>query len=211
MAKKISDKTMAIRTVTMINQGGDVWKAAEFFGVHVSKIYKILREKYVYDKAHEKILKKSRENRKARLEAEALLAQEQAQRVRTVIVTETGYLMRNGVEWIMEEETDVYIPMFCIKELKNLRHSVEEVKDLLNFFGGKTPVEFIDLRGREELFAQPEFFVKPRTIGVVAASLYLCIQGYHVKLLTTSTDIQELAEAQLMDIEVIRTGGKTEA
>ena len=206
MAKKISNKTMAARTVTMINQGSDVWLCAEYFGVSLSKIYRILREKYVYNEPHRKILEKSRKNRDARLKAEALA---NAQKEVTVTVTDTSFLMKNGTDWMSEHENEIFIPAFCIRELKNLAQTYKDAEEVLDSLPEERPT-YIDLKGHEKLVVRPKFYVKPRTIGVVALAVYLCMQGYKVKLLSKSLDIQDLAEEQELDIEVVKTTGGEE-
>lgn len=203
-------ETMANMMVAKINKGSYVKEVAEFFGVSEGYAYKLLREHYPVKKgAYAKLLKTSRDNKKKRMEAQNVLCEPMSEEAKSLIqnevaVMETGYMLAVGVEGILKETLDVYVPFFCIKELDKLSNSYNVARELMTMHWSNRQVTSINLRGKEELYVDPTYPVKDRSRGVVATCVELDSKGFKVRLLTNSREIEELAKLQECDIEVIR-------
>ena len=119
-----------------------------------------------------------------------------------VIVTETGYLMKVGLEEVLDTGMDIIIPKFCESELENLSSHFTSAETVLAKLrescaeGG--PITMVKL-STNTLFEAPASLVKRRTEGIVA----VCCDVYaespgdrKIHLLTSSYEVSELAKAQ---------------
>lgn len=198
MAKRIfSRNSIALKCRRLINQEGATWEdLAEMFGLSIKTLQKYVRESYSREGDYKNLLKKARLNKAAKQMAEAVLPQE----VDEVILVETGFLMRVGVKWVMEQSLDIYIPSLCIRELEGLSRSHKEAEDLLTYYWASGRIAPIDLYGEEELWEEPVVPVrKPRTRGIVAVAVKLDSLGKKVRLYTNSKPVEWLALHQGSD------------
>lgn len=212
--KSMSNETRANKAIAIINAGG-TWKDVELaVKVSKSRIQTILREHYSASGGgkspwYKKLLKKARENEKAR-EAEKVQAQVEGQQEdvtgfpKEVVVVETGYLLDTRAAGVLNESLDVYIPFFCINELEKLTNSYATAEEILTLFWSTQRIISINLRGREELYEEPNYPVKDRSKGVIALCVELDSLGYRVRLMTNSREIEDLAHLQGCDIDVVR-------
>lgn len=122
-----------------------------------------------------------------------------------VLVVETGFLMGIDPNEFLEKyaDFDIYIPSFCIHELEKLsnRHAIADA--ILLMYRQANQISSINLHQKETLFKNPTFPISNRSRGVVAVCLELIREGYTVKLLTNSLEIEKLASLQDCEIEVI--------
>lgn len=203
-------ETMVSRMVTMIKKGSYVEEIAEEFELSVGHVYKLLKAHYpVRRGAYSKLLATSRENKKNRIDAQKALNEPMSEEATSsnheeVIVMETGYMLMTGINGILNESLDIYVPFFCIKELDKLSHSYQAAKEVMTMHWSTRRVTSINLRGKEELYVEPTYPVKNRSRGVVATCVELDSKGFKVRLLTNSWEIEQLAKLQDCNIDVIR-------
>ena len=202
--KSMNNATRASKTIRMIN-GGATWEdVADALDLSVAYVQRIVKENYKREKSYNNLLAKAKANKKAKAEAETIIATEEdaPQKVKEAIVVETGYLFDRDVEDL--EGEDVFLPAFCVKELEKLRPSYEVAGQVLAKIRVSRIFTTLNLRNREEIFEYPNYFVKDRSVGVIACCCYLWARGYKVKLLTNSREIEELAMIQGISIDVTR-------
>lgn len=203
MAKKIFTRnSMALKCRRLISQEGATWEdLSAVFDYSVKYLQKCVKESYSREGDYKNLLKKARLNKAAKQKAEAVLPQE----INEVILVDTGFLMRVGVKWIMQQSLDIYIPSLCIRELEGLSRSYKEAEDLLTYYWASGRIAPIDLYGEEDLWEEPVVPVrKPRTRGIVAVAVKLDSLGKKVRLYTNSKQVEWLALHQgSEDIDVI--------
>ena len=201
-------KTMVSKMVEMINKGSFVEEVAKEFEYSLGYVYKLLREHYPVKKSsYSKLLAKSREHKQKQVQvalSQPMSEEDNSSKQKEVIVTETGYMLVTGVNGILNESLDIYVPYFCLKELDKLSRSCQVAKELMTMHWTTNRVAPINLRGHEELYVDPTYPVKNRSRGVVATCVELVSKGFKVRLLTNSLEIEKLAKLQECDIDVIR-------
>ena len=125
--------------------------------------------------------------------------------VKEVILAETGYLMEIGFDSILESGQDVFVPYFCINELKKISKSDLTAVDLLKTFWKTEKIGAVDIRWQEELKVIPNYSVKNRSWGIVATAIFLIEEmEYKVHLFTNSSEIVALAKLQYCGIDVVK-------
>ncbi len=181
-----------------IRNGGFTWEqVAESLGVTPKTIRAYVSSSYTRRKSfYKELLAVEKANRETLLaQAKEVLAND-GDEIDEVIVTETGALIKRGSAEVLAATLPIFIPLFCIRELEKLSASCLEAEHILAFYGAGG-LNTVNLRYKEELFCEPSFPVtKNRTIGVVAVCCELWVQGYKVRLLTSSREVAKLAEEQ---------------
>lgn len=205
MGKSISNETKAKKIIKMINAFDMTWEEiSESLKLTIRYCQSLARKQYKTTTGYNKLLAKARANKKAKASRKIRTDTEAEKEKKEVVVTETGYLLCTGASGILSEELDVYIPLFCVKELMKLSESESGAKKILNMYHVEKRMTSINLKGREKLLKEPSKPVKDRTKGVVALCCYLSSKNYRVRLLTNSKDIEQLAEMQGIDISVVK-------
>ena len=181
-----------------IRHAGATWESmAKHYNCSAGHIRKLVRESYVkkhHATEYQELSDLSREHEKIQKEAAPVL-NPPVEEVNEVIVTETGYLMKVGLNGILSESLDVVIPRFCVAELDKLSRSSTAASEVLNLIWSTDRITQLKLKD-EILFEEPRFDVKKRTIGIVAVCCDLFAADMKVRLLTTSYEVAELAKAQ---------------
>lgn len=200
----LSDSTLVKRAKTMIYAGA-TWESLTIaFGKSESTLRRKIKASYKTEGGHKRLLEKARENSRLAKEArEKMGVPTDEEDIKEIIVTETGYLLDHGVQGIMNESLDIFIPHFCVYELEKLARSYASASEVLTLHYSTKRLTTINLRGKELLFEDPASIVKKRTIGVVSVCCELFCQGFKVRLLTNSREIANLAEEQGMGIQVV--------
>ena len=210
MRKTANNETRAQKAIRMINALNATWEeVAEAVSLAPKTIQRIVKEHYKTPKGYNNLLAKARANKKAKEQAEEIIRDSSVEegtekKVKEVIVTETGYLLDVGVNGILKESLDMYIPYFCIGELEKLSKSYKNAEEILTLFWSTRKITSINIRGKEVLYEDPIIPVKDRTEGVVAVCVELDRMGYKVRLLTNSREIEDLAKLQNCGIDVVR-------
>lgn len=181
-----------------IRHAGATWAdMAKRYDCAEGTVQRYVRESYEkkhHDPRYKELCKVARENEKRQKEAAPVL-EPLAEEVNEVIVTETGYLMKVGLNGILSESLDIVIPRFCMAELDKLSRSSTAASEVLNLVWSTDRITQLKLKD-EILFEEPRFDVKKRTIGIVAVCCELFAADMKVRLLTTSYEVAELAKAQ---------------
>lgn len=124
--------------------------------------------------------------------------------VTEVIVVETGYLLSVGVAGLLEQSLDIYMPLFCLRELEKMATNASKIsnsntktaRELLTVIHSTHRINFVNLK-EEVLFEEPNFELrKLRSYGVVSLCCHLYSHGKTVRLLSNSQEIDKLAELQ---------------
>lgn len=202
----------------LIWQHGYTWEqATAAVGLKSVKYFRldIVRPSYKTKRGFEELDAKAKANAKAQKTVNSLVgstptsdtSSEEAE-VKEVILIETGYLMRTGPQGIMSESLPIFMPYFCMGELEKLARTQKMARDLLTFIHGYNKITTLNLRGKEEIFSEPEKLVKSRVPGVVATACFLWAEGYQVRLLTNSSEIEKLANNQEIGINVVNISRK---
>lgn len=200
MKKTMNKETKGKKIIHMINREGADWlDVSKALGHTVQYCQKLARSQYKTETGYNKLLAKAKANKKAKEEAKKLLELNKPT-VTEVVVTETGYLMTVGVDGIEKISSDIYVPRFCIKEMEKLARESSVAEEVVKYYFESREITAINLKGREELFVEPQEYLKDRSLGVVALCYFLWLRGYNVRLLTTSKEIRELAKLQNLGI-----------
>lgn len=207
MKKSANIKTKVLKAIRIINHGGTWEDVSEAVELSIGYIQAKVKEYYKNPNNYNKLLVKARQNKKRKEEEAKILEAESKvddkKKTDCVIVVETGYLLSKGVKALKSKE-DIFIPYFNIKELEKLTNASAVASEVLKEIYGKRAVTCIKLNQDETVFEKPAREMKPRTYGIVAVCCYLWSNGYHVKLLTNSREVEELANLQYIGIEVER-------
>ena len=193
-----------------INQMGYTWDdiAAKYCGiVKPETIRQHVRKSYARKGDWDKLRKKEQANRVAKENAAELASRKETNEV---ILADTGFLMLEGIPWIMNQSHDIYVSDMTLKELEGLSRSHQVADDLLTFFWSTKRLSTVSLFGKENLAVEPYVEPrKPRIRNIVASSLYLVSRGKKVKLYTNSFHVSELAKQQNSPyLEVVFQGGE---
>ena len=208
MKKSANIKTKVLKAIRMINHGATWDEVSEALELSIGYIQAKVKEHYKNPNNYNKLLAKARENKKRKEEEAKILEAEskvddKKETKNVVVVIETGYLMNKGVK-ALKSKQDIFIPYFNVKELEKLTNASAVASEVLKEIYGKRAVTCIKLNQDETVFEKPVREMKNRSYGVVAVACYLWASGYHVKLLTNSREIEELAQLQDIGIEVER-------
>ena len=181
-----------------IRHYGRTWAdMAKHYDCHETTIRARVRSSYKkghHASEYKELNRLSRENEKLQQEAAPVLVP-LVEEVHEVILTETGYLMKVGMDGILSESLDIIIPRFCVAELDKLSRSSTAASEILKLIWSTDRLTQLKLK-EEILFEEPQYDVKKRTIGIVATCCELFAEGMKVRLLTTSYEVAELARAQ---------------
>ncbi len=200
----LSDSTLVKRAKTMIYNGATWEQLTEHFGKAESTLRKKIKASYKDENKHKRLLEKARENTRLAREAQAALdIPSEKEDIKEVIVTETGYLLDNGIQGIMNESLEIFMPHFCLRELDKLTRAYAAAEDVLTMFYSTNRITTINLNGKEILFENPAYVAKKRTTGIVSLCCELFAQGFKVRLLTNSREVADVAELQGCDIQVV--------
>lgn len=198
-----NNEKIANKAINMINGGASWEQVCKNLYFCKSYIQKIIKGTYKTEKDYNNLLAKAKANKKAIDEASRVIidteSDSEEDEVKEVIVVETGYLMKKGVEGITGENLDIFIPHFCIRELEKLAKSHKIAKKVLLMFCETITITPINLMRREEILEKPAGPAKIRTYGVVAVCCYLWRKGYRVRLLTNSREIERMANEQCIE------------
>ena len=202
--RSVSNETRVKKVKAMINAGATWEDCAEEMGLSEKYLQSLVRASYKTESSYNKLLAKARANKKARAEEKKVIGNDPTdEEVKEVILLETGYILERGIDQILDESLDLFIPFFNIKELDKLSDSYEVAEKFLTIVYSSGRITSLNLKGRETIFEEPSFSVKDRTFGVVASACYLWSMGYRVRLLTNSFEIEALANAQGVDEIVV--------
>ncbi|MBO6243415.1 MAG: hypothetical protein J6O41_02450 [Clostridia bacterium] len=203
--KTTNNETRALRAIQIINKKNGTWEDVSN-ALNLSKPYcqRIVRQHYKREKNYNNLLKKARENKKAKKISKEEITLKTNSNETEVIVTETGYMLDKGIVDLSSQSLKVYVPYFCLQELEKLSNVKKEAEQLLMFYYSTRGIECINIRGKEYLNTYPTVLVKPRTIGVVALCVYLHKKGYKVRLHTKSKEIVNLAKLQNCNFNIVK-------
>lgn len=186
----------------LLNAGGtwdEISRELNLTPCYLMRILKSSFESNDNEEEYKIFLKKAKENKKRK-------ATETAEKIKKsstedssadeVVVVETAYLLKRGINSLEKEKRQVCMPYFCVSELEKLTRVCEAAEnELFAVRYGNLSIELIKLRGHEFLSKKPTVRVKPRTIGIIAVCNYLQkTKGYKVTLLTGSWEVSQLAK-----------------
>lgn len=192
--KKMYDVTaMTAKAIRLINQENATWKElSETFGLSKGYIQKCVHKSYSREGDYQNLLEKARQNKASKQQAEAQKAELEI--IDEVILVDTGFIMRAGVKWLMQQSLEIYIPAFCIRELEYLSKTSPVADQVLTFFWSTRRMSSIELNGNEILLKEPDFSLKKaRSRGVCATAVKLYSLGKKVRLYTNSLEVEQLA------------------
>lgn len=193
-------KPLNLETVkTYIRNNMATWEMVEaHFGYDRTTIQRKLKASYQIEACYKKLLKRVQENTRLRKQADEILASQP----KDVIIAETGYLMKVGLDEILKKGMDIIIPKFCESELEKLSPNFSSAEKILaqirEVRASNGPISFVNLEANI-LFEEPPFYMKRRSKGIVAVccDVYASNPGDRtIHLLTTSYEVAELAKAQ---------------
>lgn len=204
MYKRMSNSTMCKQMIAMVYSGASMLDLIKASGRCESTIYRLFHEHYAKPgcAAHKKLLKQLRENTAKMREAQNLSLV--PQKPDFVIVTETGALMKHLKE-IKDEGAEVFIPKFCINELIKLGVNNTDAILALQEIRSHEEIFHTIYLPNEVLMVDPPVETKPRIIGVVATVCEMWVNGFNVKLITTSRNINQVTFMQELgpNVEVV--------
>ena len=208
MTKTMSKQTKIKRIIGMINAGKTWEECSEILGHSVAYLQKIVRESYKTPTRYNNLLKKARENKKnaemqsvtKEIEPVNVDVVDEVEEEEEVILVETGYLLEKGVSVITGNVLPIYIPSFCIFELKKMARDDKKAKEILLAINSVS-IETTHLKGKEFEYLKvlPHTAVKDRSKGITAAAVYLSTQYPHVRVLTNSYEVEKMIRMQNCD------------
>ena len=226
MKRTSNNETRAKRIIRAIHRGATWEEAAKRENISVGYAQKIVRDMFKTETGYNNLLKLARANKKAKEEAERIVAEARAKEEaeakakaeaeakakaeenmqKEVTVVETGFLIslakKGQVHEFVESHKAIAIPSFCVGELRKLSNVYAELQEIIDFCYNRKIIR-INLRGREDLRIEPEFLIKNRTRGIVAVACEVA-KLYCVALYTNSMEIEAVASAQNAEIKVVR-------
>lgn len=123
-----------------------------------------------------------------------------------VIVTETKYLLSDISKFSTKcYYTRIFIPSFCIEELKKASDKFENPKDVAYLNLILKRLSTLNLKNNnqiDKLYKEPSIRVEDRSIDIVLFCLSLKKMGYNVTLLTGSQEVAYLANLQNCGIKI---------
>ena len=192
--KKMYDVTaMTRKAIRLIYREGATWEdISEMFGLSIGHIQRCVKNSYSRKGNYQKLLMKARLNKAAKQQAESQKAEPEI--IEEVILVDTGFVMRAGVSWLMQQSLPLYIPAFCLRELERMSKESSVAEQVLTFYWSTRRMSSIELNGKEILLEEPKFPLrKARSRGVVAAAVKLLSLGNKVRLYTNSLEVEQLA------------------
>lgn len=187
---------MTAKAIRMINQENATWEdLSEMFGLSIGHIQRCVRNSYSRKGNYQNLLMKARLNKAAKQQAESQKAEPEI--IEEVILVDTGFVMRAGVKWLMQQSLPLYIPAFCLRELERMSRKDPVAEQVLTFYWSTRRMSSIELNGKEILLKEPSKpLEKPRSRGVVAVAVKLYSLGNKVRLYTNSFEVEQLALEQ---------------
>ena len=195
--KKMYDVTaMTRKAIRLIyREGATCEDLSEMFGLSIGHIQRCVHKSYSRKGNYQNLLNKARLNKAAKQQAEAQKAEPEI--IEEVILVDSGFVMRAGVKWLMQQSLPLYIPAFCLRELERISEENPVAEQVLNFFWATRRMSSIELNGKEILLKEPSKpLEKPRSRGVVAVAVKLYSLGKKVRLYTNSYEVMKLALEQ---------------
>ena len=189
----MNNKTRCKKTVAIIYNGGTWRDVEEAIGIKEVSIKTILRKEYYKNStAYKKLLNLAKENAREKREAE---------KKRRVILIDTGYMLEKGIKGVRDasKKAKVFIPRFCICELRKMAEYDQQAKKLLAY---KWPEGKIKLIYSNERIARSKTKRRKRSVGIVANAIDLVKKGFKVTIYTNSKEVEDLALEQKCGIEV---------
>ena len=213
--KTMSKQTKVKRTIGMINAGKTWEECSEILGNSVAYLQKIVRESYKTPTRYNNLLRKARENKRAKELEQQKTTAEDVERVEKVeaaesievfdefeedeevILVETGYLLEAGISVFTQNVLPIFIPSFCINELDKMAKDNEKAKEIIMAIMSTNAVQQTNLRGYEYVYIRrPSFEYKSRSKGIAAAAKYLAECYSHVRVLTNSYEVERILKEQ---------------
>ena len=193
MRKTMNNETRIKKIIRMINNEGHTWEEISVkMELSVPYLRKLVRGYYSTEKRYNNLLKKARENKKAK----NVVAESTQNNTEEILLMDTGYLMEHGTS-ALNQKLKIFVPSFCLKELDKLSNKHSVAKELLLYIYSTDAVKTTDLKGREFSFLEEApFEIKDRTKGIVAAAIYLKALYPHVRILTNSYEVERFAKIQ---------------
>jgi len=173
--------------------------AAEHYGYAVKTLQDFVRDHAFARKGdHDNFKEAVKEFTRLRQEKDGLIDTP----AKDVIITETGYLMKVGLDAILAQGMDIIIPKFCESELENLSPRFSSAGKVLSQLRANCadngPITLLKLE-ENILFEEVSTPMKRRSEGIVAVccDVYAESPGNRkIHLLTSSYEVSELAKVQ---------------
>ena len=193
MKKRAGKKTITLKTIKMIRSGATWQEVSELMCYSIGYLQSLCKAYYKRPENYRELLDMAQSNNKAKKEAKNVVDDE-------VIVIETGAIISKGWQWIVSQDIKIFMPLFCISEIDKISESNPRAEEVLLGLYGTNLVNLIRMtRKQETLFSEPKWCPRDRSIGVVSLCCQLWAEGKHLRLVTTSNEIQSLALSQGMD------------
>ncbi len=193
MKKHANKTTLAVKTIKIIRSGATWQEVSELLDYSIVYLQRLCKTHFKRPENYRKLLELAQSNKKAKKEAKNVVDDE-------VIVIETGAIISKGWQWIVSQDIKIFMPLFCISEIEKISERNPRAEEVLLGLYRTNIVNLIRMtRKQETLLSEPKWCPKDRSIGVVSLCCRLWTEGKHLRLVTTSNEIQSLALSQGMD------------
>ena len=193
----MSAETITLKTIKYIREGYTWNEVAELMSYSKGYLQSLCKAHYKRESSYKALLEMAREN--AKRQSPVLLKSEKKEELEIVVI-ETGAILANGVALILNQELETCMPVFCLHELEKIATRDQTAAEALTVIQSTNKLLLMSItRQEEDLFVEPKWVPRNRSRGVVALCCRMWAEGAHIRLITSSGEIERLSLAQGMN------------
>ena len=193
----MSAETITLKTIKYIRDGYTWNEVAELMSYSKGYLQSLCKAHYKRESSYKALLEMAREN--AKRQSPVLLKSEKKEELEIVVI-ETGAILANGVALILNQELETCMPVFCLHELEKIATRDQTAAEALTVIQSTNKLLLMSItRQEEDLFVEPKWVPRNRSRGVVALCCRMWAEGAHIRLITSSGEIERLSLAQGMN------------
>jgi len=193
----MSAETITLKTIKYIRDGYTWNEVAELMSYSKGYLQSLCKAHYKRESSYKALLEMAREN--AKRQSPVLLKSEKKEELEIVVI-ETGAILANGVALILNQELETCMPVFCLHELEKIATRDQTAAEALTVIQSTNKLLLMSItRQEEDLFVEPKWVPRNRSRGVVALCCRMWAEGAHIRLITSSREIERLSLAQGMN------------
>ena len=190
-------ETITLKTIKYIRDGYTWNEVTELMSYSKAYLQSLCKAHYKRESSYKALLEMAREN--AKRQSPVLLKSEKKEELEIVVI-ETGAILANGVALILNQELETCMPVFCLHELEKIATRDQTAAEALTVIQSTNKLLLMSItRQEEDLFVEPKWVPRNRSRGVVALCCRMWAEGAHIRLITSSGEIERLSLAQGMN------------
>lgn len=190
-------ETITLKAIKYIRDGYTWNEVVGLMSYSKGYLQSLCKAHYKRESSYKALLEMAREN--AKRQSPVLLKSEKKEELEIVVI-ETGAILANGVALILNQELETCMPVFCLHELEKIATRDQTAAEALTVIQSTNKLLLMSItRQEEDLFVEPKWVPRNRSRGVVALCCRMWAEGAHIRLITSSGEIERLSLAQGMN------------